>query len=152
MTFNRRHFGVAGAAAVLAAGFVPAALAQSADETAVKAAVAAYYKAYLDFDGKVLNMLISDKLSFGHSDGRIEDKKKVVDDIVAKKNNYKKFTLEAETVEVLGSNATVRHRVKIETELPDGKPGGAYVHILQVWQKEGSDWRLFARQAVPVKT
>ena len=151
MTSNR-HFGIAGAVTILASGLAPSvALAQSAEEAAVKTAVAAYYKAYLDFDGPKLEMLISDMLSFGHSDGRIEDKKKVIGDIVAKKNNYKKFTFENETVEITESNAVVRHRVKIETELPDGKPGGAYVGILQVWQKQGGNWKLLARQAVPVK-
>ena len=146
MAFNRRDLAVAGMAAMSVTVLAPAAVADAADEAAVKAAVAAYYQAYLDADGAKLDLLFADQLSFGHSDGRIEDKKKVVGDIVAKKNIYKKFTFENEIVEVTGSNAVVRHRVKIESE-----PGGAYVGILQVWQKQGGNWRILARQAVPVK-
>ena len=58
---------------------------------------------------------------------------------------------EKEIYEITDSNAVVRHIVKIESETGDGKPGGAYVSILQVWQKQGGNWKILARQAVPVK-
>ena len=43
----------------------------------------------------------------------------------------------------------MRHVFTAETEA-NGKPGSAKVGVLQVWQKQGADWKLLARQAFKV--
>ena len=45
-----------------------------------------------------------------------------------------------------GDNAIVRHVLATETE-SEGRPGSARVGVLQVWQTQGGQWRLLARQA-----
>ncbi len=148
MTMTRRHLAVAGALAlgtsVLLAG--SASLAQSADEAAVNAAVEALRKAMVDADKARLEALVADQLSYGHSGGVVETKAQFVDVVVSKKTTYKTITLSDATVAVAGNNAIARHVFSAEFE-SGGKPGTAKVGVMQVWTKEGTSWKLLARQA-----
>src|SRR5436190_3092845 len=77
MTISRRQIG---AVAFLALGAAAApALAESSDQAAVAEAIAALTKAMLAADKAKLEALLSDNLSYGHSSGKIETKKEVVD-------------------------------------------------------------------------
>jgi hypothetical protein len=48
---------------------------------------------------------------------------------------------------VAGDAAIVRHTLTADTN-DSGKPGKVSIKILGVWQKQGGDWKLLARQAV----
>jgi hypothetical protein len=144
MTISRR---TVGALAFLAAGAtgLPA-LAETNDQAAVADGVAALTKAMLAADRAKLEALVADQLSYGHSAGRLETKKEFVDVIAGKKTTYKSITLNEPTVTVVGNNAIARHVFVVETET-DGKPSQAKVGVMQVWVKEGGNWKLLARQA-----
>ena len=47
---------------------------------------------------------------------------------------------------MIGNNAIARHAFAVETET-DGKPGSAKIGVMQVWVKDGGNWKLLARQA-----
>ncbi len=51
---------------------------------------------------------------------------------------------------VVGSNAIVRHAWEGESGNGDGKWNLSKIGILQVWVKQGTDWKLLARQAFKV--
>lgn len=144
MTMTRRHLALAGALA-LGAASLPA-MAQSSEEAAVTQAGETLRKAMLDADKAKLEESVSDQLSYGHSAGRIETKAEFVGIVASKKTIYKSITLSDAKTSVVGNNAIVRHIFSAETEA-DGKPGSARVGVLQVWAKEGSGWKLLARQA-----
>ena len=44
-------------------------------------------------------------------------------------------------------SAIVRHSWQSESGTGDGKWNVSRIGVLQVWQKQGSDWKLLARQA-----
>ena len=89
---------------------------------------------------------VADQLGSGHSGGVVQDKAAFVDVIASKKTIYKSIVLSDGTVAVAGSNAIVRHAWLGESE-SGGKSNVSKIGVLQVWQKQGADWKLLARQA-----
>ena len=148
MTISRRHIAVvsllASGASILVRG--PAA-AQGGDAAAVTEAVSNLTKAMLGADKAKLDALVADQLSYGHSAGKIEDKATFVDVVASKKTVYKSIELSNQTVSVAGNNAIVRHAWVSQSGTGDGKWNESKIGVLQVWQKQGADWKLLARQA-----
>lgn len=122
-------------------------VAQSKQEQSVAAAVEKLRLAMIDADKISLESLVMDKLSYGHSGGHIDDKKKFVEKIVSGKSDFVTIDLSEQTIDVSGKTAIVRHILKAKTN-DSGKPGEVNLHILLVWQKQGGKWKLLARQAV----
>lgn len=148
MTVSRRQIGAL-AFLVSGASSVPA-FAESADAAAVAENVAALTRAMLTPDRAKLESLVSDSLSYGHSSGKLETKKEFVDVVADKKTVYKSIVLSNQTVTVAGNNAIVRHAWESESGTGDGKWNVSKIGVLQVWQKEGGNWKLLARQAFKV--
>jgi hypothetical protein len=145
MKFTRRH--LTAAFAVLSSGLLHRpSLAQSGDEAAVNQAAEELKQAMLKADKAKLEELLSDKLSYGHSGGVIENKTQFIDVVAGKKTIYKAITVTEPSTSVVGDNAIVRHKLVVEFET-DGKPGSSSIGALQVWNKEGGRWKLLARQA-----
>jgi ketosteroid isomerase-like protein len=144
MIMSRRH---AGALAFVALATTLPARAETTDQAAVADAVAALTKAMLAADRAKLESLVSEQLSYGHSGGVVQDKKDFVEVIASKKSVYKSIELSKQTIAVAGNNAIVRHAWESESGTGDGKWNVSKIGVLQVWQKEASGWKLFARQA-----
>ncbi|WPQ60739.1 nuclear transport factor 2 family protein [Chitinophaga sancti] len=121
--------------------------AQSKEEKAVAAQVELLRKAMVDADKATLEKLVDAKLTYGHSGGKIEDKATFVDNIVSGHSDFLSIELSDQTIVVSGNTAIVRHNLAAATN-DNGKPGNVHLHVLLVWAKEGSQWKLLARQAV----
>ena len=122
-------------------------MAQSKEDSAVNAAVENMKKAMIDGDKAGLEKITADKLSYGHSSGKIEDKATFVDNIVTGKSDFVTIELTNQTVSVSGDAAIVRHTLSATTN-DNGNPGSVKLNILLVWQKQKGQWKLLARQAV----
>ena len=147
MTVSRRALAaalLASSTAILASN---PALAEGPDVAAVEAAVSNLTKAMLAADRTKLESLVVEQLSYGHSGGVVQDKKDFVGVIADKKTVYKSIALSKQTVVVVGNNAIVRHAWESESGPGDGKWNVSKIGVLQVWQKQGADWKLLARQA-----
>ena len=120
--------------------------AQSDDEAAVAQSVEALRKAAMAKDRGQFEALMSEQLSYGHSDGRVENKKQFIDAATASKTVYKSMTQTEQNNKVVGNNAIVRNILTIEGER-EGKPYTTRIGVLMVLQKEQSAWKLLARQA-----
>lgn len=125
------------------------ALAQPLAEQQVTDAVAKLTKAMRDADKVTLDNLTSDKLSYGHSSGRIEDKHTFVENIVKGKSDFIDIDLAEQTIAISGNVAIVRHIFDATTN-DSGQPGTVKLKVLLVWQLEKGHWKLLARQAVKV--
>lgn len=121
--------------------------AQTKDEKAVAAAVERLRVAMVDAVQNDLEELVSDKLSYGHSGGHIDDKKEFVEKIVSGKSDFVTIDLTEQTIAISGKVAIVRHILTAKTN-DGGKPADVHLRVLLVWQKQGRDWKLLARQAV----
>jgi hypothetical protein len=121
-------------------------MAQATEEAAVNAAVEDLTKAMLRADKAELERLVADQLSYGHSSGLVESKSQFIDVIANKTTIYKTITLSEPSTVIAGDNAIVRH-IFSNTSETNGKTASISVGILQVWQRQGTGWRLLARQA-----
>ncbi len=148
MSITRRHLAVAGALTLGGLGLLRSspAIATSADEAAVGQTVEALRKATLGQDKTQLEALCADQLSYGHSDGRVQNKAEFIDGVMTRKAIVKSITLSDHTIAVVGSDAIARHTWMSESET-DGKLTSTKIGVLQVWQKQGGNWKLLARQA-----
>jgi hypothetical protein len=149
MTFNRRSLALGGAGALSVAimGRIPRAAAQGGDEAGVKQAVEAFRKAMLGNDRAQLDALTAAALSYGHSDGKVQNKAEFIDGAV--KSHWKSISVSDETTHIVGSNAISRFTLTGESE-SDGKINAVKIGVLMVWLKQDGHWNLLARQAVKI--
>lgn len=123
--------------------------AQTADEKAVAAAVEKLRQAMIAADIPALKSLAADEISYGHSNGLIENKAEFVDQFVTGKSVFKTINLSDQTVKIVGEAAIVRHRLTGDTN-NSNVPGKVDLGVLSVWQKQKGEWKLLARQAVKI--
>jgi ketosteroid isomerase-like protein len=121
--------------------------AQSAHEKAVSDAVEKLRKAMIEADKATLESLTSDSLSYGHSSGRVENKREFIESLVSGRSDFVTIDLTEQTIAVSHDVAIVRHVLSATTN-DSGKPGTTKLTVLLIWQKEKGEWKLLARQAV----
>jgi hypothetical protein len=121
--------------------------AQSADEKAVAVAVEKLKIAIVDANEAELNKITSPKLTYGHSNGLLEDQKEFVRAIVSDESNFTKIDLSEQTITISGDVALVRHKLIGETHNKGKEPGTVRLGVLLVFQKTKGSWLLVGRQA-----
>ncbi|MDA8447940.1 nuclear transport factor 2 family protein [Paracidovorax valerianellae] len=119
----------------------------ASSEQAVATAAERLRIAMIDPTPAALGQLVADDLSYGHSGGRVDTKTSFISDLIAGKSDFVTIVISDQTIKVVGDAAIVRHTLTADTN-DSGKPGKVQIKILGVWQKQGADWKLLARQAV----
>ena len=117
------------------------------EEKQLNLAIEELRAAMVDGNRTTLEKLAADELSYGHSNGHIEDKKEFVENIVSGKSDFVSIVLTNQTVSISGDVAVVRHNLDGETN-NEGKAGTVSLHILSVWKYDNKSWKIIARQAV----
>jgi len=123
--------------------------AQSADERAVAAAVEDLRKAMIDPSKAALEGMTVKELSYGHSNGLVEDQAAFVEALTSNKSDFVTITLEDQTIKIVGNTAIVRHKLSADTN-NNNTPGKVSLSVLLIWQKQSGKWKLIARQAVKI--
>ena len=149
MRITRRDLTIASALTLGGVGLwlSSAAVAESADEAAVAKAVEALRKAIFGQEKPQLEALCAAQLSYGHSDGRVENKAQFINGVMTRKAILTSLTLSDHTIAIVGADAIARHTWVSESET-DGKPTSTKIGVLQVWHKQDGAWKLLARQSV----
>jgi len=148
MNVSRRDFAVASALALGASGLLASGSAgaqAAADEAAVAQSVETLRKAILEADKAKLEQVTAAQISYGHSDGRVQNKAEFIDGVLTRKQVQKSLNFPELKVAVVGNSAIARHIYLGESEL-DGKQSTTRIGALQVWQKQDGGWKLLARQ------
>lgn len=117
-------------------------------EQSVAAAAEKLRVAMIDPTPAALTALVANDLSYGHSGGRVDTKDSFID-LIAGKSEFVTIAITDQTIKVVGNTAIVRHALTADTN-DSGKPGKVQIKILGVWQQQGGQWKLLARQAVRV--
>jgi hypothetical protein len=125
--------------------------AQSKDEQAVASAVETLRKALIDPEKATLDALVLDDLTYGHSNGNLQDKATFEEALLNKSSDFVTIDLTQQTIKVVGNTAWVRHTLTATTN-DGGKPGTAHLSVLLIWLKQKGQWRLLARQAVKIQS
>ena len=124
-------------------------LSPTKDQAAVDQAVEQLRMLMIHPNKAKLEDLVADQLSYGHSNGKIEDKTAFVEALVSGTSDFVSINLTDQTVTLVDDTALVRHKLLGET-LTDGKPGQVKLGVLLVWVKQKKSWKLLARQAVKI--
>jgi len=120
--------------------------AQNKQETALLTAVEQLKNAMISGERQALENIAAADLSYGHSGGKLEDKAAFVEAIASGKSDFVSIDLKNQTIKITGKTAIVRHELHAKTN-DGGKPGDVHIGIMLVWQQQGKDWKLLARQA-----
>ena len=124
--------------------------AQKKDEQAVSDAVRHLNQAMIDGNQITLDQYTSDKLSYGHSSGLIEDKDTYITSIIDGTFGFTSIDLTEQTIAISDNVAIVRHKFSANTDDKGKQPGTARLSVLQIWQKQKNKWVLLARQATKI--
>lgn len=120
--------------------------AQTKQEKAVAAAVDQLKAALISGNKADLEAIAADKLSYGHSSGKIQNKTEFVEVLANGTSDFVTIELTDQTISVVGKTAIVRH--KLAAKINDGgKPGSVNLGVMLVFQKESGSWKLLGRQA-----
>lgn len=121
-------------------------LAQS-DEEKLLATVKEFHQTMIDKNTISINQQTDKALSYGHSNGWIETKTEMIKNIESGYIKYYSIQEDSLSVSMNGKLASVRFNATIDVEL-NGIKGNYFLKVLEVWQRKGKRWVLFARQAV----
>ena len=117
------------------------------DNKKVATAVESFRRAVIDADKDVLSNLLTESLSYGHSDGHVEGKNDLISKLSDGTYDFVTMEFTEQTIAVTDNVAVVRNRLDGKTN-DGGKPNEAHLYVLMVWHKTGDSWKLLARQAV----
>ena len=120
--------------------------AQSKHENAIASAVEKLNRAIVDPEKVLLESIVSEGLSYGHSGGKVQNKAEFVDDLINGAFNFSSVTPTDQTISISGKNAIVRH-IFVAKATNAGVPTDIRIGNVMVWRKEGGQWKLLARQA-----
>ena len=124
-------------------------MGSTADESSAVAAASEKLRvAMIDPTRENMNPMVADELSYGHSGGKVDTKASFIADLLSGASDFVAIAITDQTVKVVdGGVAIVRHTLLADTN-DGGKPGKVTIKILAVWQKQGGQWKLIARQAI----
>jgi hypothetical protein len=93
-----------------------------------------------------LNTLTAANLTYGHSSGKIQDKKQFIDDIETGKSAFKTLEMQNQTITMSGDTALVRNHFSAQA-LKGTEVVPTEIENFQIWQKQNGKWLLIGRQA-----
>jgi hypothetical protein len=120
-----------------------------ADSVSLKKAVADFNKALIAKDSIALKKLVHDKITYGHSNGWIQSKSDIIDDLYSGKIVYNVIDQYFDNIVLEGNTASVRETANINVEMA-GKLLQFKLKVLQVWVWKKKGWQLFSRQSVKI--
>lgn len=106
-------------------------------------------KAMVDADSIVLDELTDNQLSYVHSSGALDDKKKFIHKLTSGISDFVEINLENSDIIISGKTAIVRHDLNAKT-LDKQVPGEVHLKVMLVWKYKKKTWKLLARQAVKI--
>lgn len=99
-------------------------------------------------DSLTVASLFSEKLSYGHSGGKIESKAAAIQGIIHNASTYFELSMGGTSLWMEGNTAITRHSMTANEKKADGTVHPLHLHIVCTWVKEGKTWKLLSRQAV----
>lgn len=125
------------------------AAAQTKDETKIEELTEKLRVSMISGNKADLEHLVWDNLTYGHSNGHIEDKAAFVTALSTKKSDFKTIELAEVAVTVAGNTAIVRHLLRGNTN-DGGIPAKVNLGVVLVWEKRAEEWKLLARRSFKI--
>ncbi len=97
-----------------------------------------------------LEFIANDSLSYGHSSGKVQNKKEFIFSLVTNQSDFVTIDIDKQTIKVEGNVAIVRHNLHATTN-DGGNAGEVYLGIMLIFKEQpNGDWKLLARQAYKI--
>lgn len=101
-------------------------------------------------DTQIIDLFYSD-VSFGHSNGWIQNLEDFKKDFSSKKVSYKEITqLEISELKQFKNTVSIRRAIKV-AGLYKNQSFEMNLSLLEIWIKKKSNWKLWSRQSVEIK-
>ncbi len=94
-----------------------------------------------------INQQTDKMLSYGHSNGWVQNKSDLINDLKSGLIDYLGFTEDSLMININGNLANVRFISGIDATMK-GVRSSFKLRVLEVWTKKSNRWVLFARQAI----
>ena len=121
--------------------------AESAELTDMRAADQQRLNATISGDVSTLANLLSDELTYAHSDGRVQTKRQFLDAVAGNRIKYLSIVpvgVEAHAIDA--DAATLQGGARLVV-VADGRRREFTLRFLAVWRREAGQWRLLAYQS-----
>ena len=116
------------------------------DSSEVLKAVQEFEKALLEKNEELINYRSTNDLIFGHSNGWVQDKKAVLEDMRSGHLTYLRIEPSGIRIRMQGKKAIVEERMEVEVKL-DSNQVKLKLFVLQYWEKKRGVWKLVLRQS-----
>ena len=117
------------------------------DEEKLTVTLKEFHQALVQKNTVSINQQTDKALSYGHSNGWVENKTAMLKNLETGYISYQSFAEDSIEVVLNGNMANVRFVASISDTLK-GSAAVYHLKVLEVWVKKGKRWVLFARQAV----
>ena len=117
------------------------------EEEKLMATVKSFHQTLVNKNTLSINQQTDKALTYGHSNGWVETKNEMIQNLETGYLKYNSFIEDSVEVVINKRLASVRFIATIDVTM-NGKNGIYLLKVLEVWQKKGKRWILFARQAV----
>jgi hypothetical protein len=97
-----------------------------------------------------LNWLMDEQLTYIHSNGWIQTKKDVIDDLKSGKSDYGSVVVEESTVSMFDKCAVVKGKGIYKGLMPDKSEFNVHLLYTEVYVKIKKQWKLVLRQATKI--
>ncbi len=115
----------------------------------IEAAVNYFLTALKSGNRESLQKITHEKLSYGHSNGRLENQEEFIEKLATGVSKFLTVNITNQTMYHTKHTAIVRHRLDANV-IDNGKENEVHLNVLMVFEKENRAWKLIARQAVKI--
>ncbi|MCG2460340.1 nuclear transport factor 2 family protein [Flavobacteriaceae bacterium F89] len=112
----------------------------------IAAAVETLNNALVDPNEELLKSITLPQLTYCHSSGVVQNQHEFMDQLLHGDFDFISVNTSDQSIHVSGDTAIVRHIMSIEGNNA-GQPASVRIGIMLVYQKQGGNWLLLARQA-----
>jgi len=121
--------------------------AQTKEEDKLTATIKAFHAALEKGNTVSINQQTDKALSYGHSNGWVETKTEMLDNLKSGYLKYNSFAMDSLGFSINGNMVNARFVADINVTMK-GATATYHLKVLEVWVKKSNRWVLFARQAV----
>jgi ketosteroid isomerase-like protein len=115
----------------------------------IEVAINYFLAALKSGDRESLQKITHEKLSYGHSNGRLEIQEEFIEKLATGVSKFLTVNTTNQTMYHTKHTAIIRHRLDANV-IDNGKENEVHLNVVMVFEKENGAWKLLARQAVKI--
>lgn len=124
--------------------------AQNKEKISIEKAVESLRIQMLEPTESGLKSISHPSLTYGHSNGRIENQKEFMDSFLSGASDFTRLEFSDIKIEIVGKTAIVRHVLIADSNDKGKQPAKVNLKVMLVFTKGKSGWVLLGRQAVKI--